>query len=42
VGYVIAAYAIVIGTLALYGVLLARERRRLASELARGGETNRG
>jgi hypothetical protein len=36
-GYVIAAYALVIGVLAVYGAQLARERRRL---LPRRGESN--
>lgn len=33
-GYVIAAYAITLGTVAGYLLHLARERRRLARELA--------
>jgi hypothetical protein len=33
VGYVIAAYALVVVALAAYGLSLARERRRLVSSL---------
>jgi hypothetical protein len=35
VGYVIAAYAVVLGALVAYGVQLARERRRLGAALAK-------
>jgi hypothetical protein len=36
VGYVIAAYALGIGGVVLYGLQLARERRRLRETLSRG------
>jgi hypothetical protein len=36
VGYVIAAYAVGVGGVLLYGLRLARERRRLLDALARG------
>jgi hypothetical protein len=38
VGYLIAAYAIGVGGVVLYGLLLARERRRLLQTLARGAD----
>ncbi len=41
-GYVLAAYGIVIGTLGAYAVHLERQRRALRRELWARSETNRG
>jgi hypothetical protein len=42
VAYVVAAYALVIGALAAYGLLRAREARRLRRSLQSATEAKRG
>jgi hypothetical protein len=42
VAYVIAAYALVVGTLAAYGLLRAREARRLRRSLGATPDAKRG
>jgi hypothetical protein len=42
VSYVIASYAVTLGTLALYGLQLARERRALRQAIGAGARQNPG
>lgn len=41
-GYVIAAYGLALGGVAVYAIWLSRERRSLRRALSRGKESNRG